>query len=339
MFRAMEPTTHKRLSAEERDHIAIWHAEGRSERDIASELGRSPSTISREIRRNSTPGGARPASYRSQAAHVLAGERRKRPRERLKNAWLREYVSAKMKEGWSPERIAGRLAREHPDCYERNLCPEAIYLYIWSDEAPRELRSLLARRRLARGKADGRGRRKLKIIGRVGIEERPAEVEDRRQAGHWEGDSVIGRRGGAILHTEVERTTRLLQARLLPVTSSQGTLQAQRDIFGSVPAELRRTVTSDNGCEFAAHQGLHDLGMQTYFARPHHAWERGSNENANGLIRRWLPKKTSFDGLRQSDIDVIVDRINDLPRKCHNFASANEEWARLTEKAGVALAG
>jgi len=328
-------TRYKHLRPEERDQIAILKAQGDTEATIARKVGRDRSTVHRELRRNAAPQETNAPLRAQELAQARMRAGRKRPL--LKNAWLRAHVAEKLRAGWSPERISGRLQREHPGHWERNISPESIYNFLYSEEANPALKELLVRRHRRRGKGNGRGRKKHKILGRVGIEERPAEIEDRRQAGHWEGDSVIGRVGEAALHTEVERTTRVLRARLLPDKSASTTLQAQLDIFRSVPSQLRRSVTLDNGLENAAHQGLHELGMQTYFARPYHSWERGSNENANGLIRRWLPKGTSFNDVTQADIDAVVCRINDLPRKCHNFASANEEWARLSEKAGVAL--
>ena len=225
----------------------------------------------------------------------------------------------------------GRLKREHPNCWERNLCHESIYTYIWSDDAPADLRTLLPRRRLARGKRDGRGRQKFKIPGRVGIEERPESVDDREEAGHFEGDTVIGKQGGAALHTEVERKTRYVIARIIPNKTADETFAAMLAIFGEIPPELRKTLTLDNGTEFAHHLGLHEL-ITTYFARPYHSWERGSNENANGYLRRFFPKGTDFNQVTQPEIDYAVKLINDMPRQCLNWQTAAEAWAILNEE-------
>ena len=332
---------YRRLSADERDQIANLKAAGEGVCAIARAIARPAATVSRELSRNSTqtpsdaeggPSDAVAASgYCSHAANELARERAQHVYAPLKNAWLRDYVEEKLRIGWTPQRIAGRLKREHPDCWERNLCHESIYTYIWSDDAPADLRTLLPRRRLARGKRDGRGRQKFKIPGRVGIEERPESVDDREEAGHFEGDTVIGKQGGAALHTEVERKTRYVIARIIPNKTADETFAAMLAIFGEIPPELRKTLTLDNGTEFAQHLGLHEL-ITTYFARPYHSWERGSNENANGYLRRFFPKGTDFNHVTQAEIDYAVKLINDMPRQCLNWQTAAEAWAILNQE-------
>ncbi len=332
-----------RLSADERDQIANLWAAGYGVRAIAREIGRPAATVSRELKRNSTQttcdaaGGAQTlgaagAAYCSHSANDQAQARARthRAREPLKNAWLREYVEAKLRERWTPQRICGRLRREHGKCYERNLCPETIYAWIWSDDAPEDLRTLLPRRRRARGKPDGRGRQKFKIAGRVGIEERPAVVDTREEAGHFEGDTVIGKQGGPALHTEVERQSRYLIARIIPDKTADATVNAMLAIFGEIPPELRKTLTLDNGTEFARHLDLHEL-ITTYFARAYHSWERGSNENANGYVRRFFPKGTDFSQVTQAEIDHAIELINNMPRQCLNWQTAAEAWGILNE--------
>ena len=330
----MQPTTepkYRRLSADERDQIANLRAAGLGVRAIGRTLGRPPATISAELKRNTADSHCDATSgYCSGAAHRMALARAERVHEPLKNEWLRSYVEEKLRLGWTPQRIAGRLSVEFPDCWERNLCHETIYAWIWSQDAPPDLRSLLPRRQLARGKRDGRGRQKCKIPGRVGIEERPAEVESREEAGHFEGDTVIGKQGQAALHTEVERQTRYLIARIIPSKSAPDTLDAMLAIFGDIPPRLRKTLTLDNGTEFAQHIALHEL-ITTYFARPYHSWERGSNENANGYIRRYFPKGTDFNTVTQAEIDHVVGLINSMPRKCLNWRTPSEAWATLNQ--------
>ncbi|MGO9976373.1 MAG: IS30 family transposase [Solirubrobacteraceae bacterium] len=330
-----------RVSADERDEIARMHAVGQGVRAIARALGRAPGTISAELRRNSTtparsegvasPHRAAGAVYHSHAANELARKRASRTRETLKNAWLREYVEARLRLGWTPERIAGRLSSDHPGDWQRNVSHETIYRWIWSDDAPQDLRTLLPRRRLARGKVDGRGRQKFKIPARIGIEERPAAVDSRAEAGHFEGDTVIGKQGRPAVHTEVERATRYMIARIIPSKSADDTLAAMLAIFGEIPPELRKTLTLDNGTEFARHLGLHEL-ITTYFARPYHSWERGSNENINGYLRRYFPKGTDFGEVTQEQLDRVVELINNMPRRCLNWRTAAEAWATLNEK-------
>ena len=256
-------------------------------------------------------------------------------RPRLKNDWLRGYVVEKMHLGWSPERISGRLGREYPGRWERNISPEAIYRYIYSRQAPPGLRECLVRRRRARGLRDGRGRKKLKILDRTPISARPAEVEGRLVFGHWEGDTVVSRAHKGGLHTELERMSRYLCVARVADLKASSTLKAQEQIFAPLPASARKTVTLDNGGENAAHASLWKMGIATYFADTYAAWQRGSNENANGLLRRFFPKGTDFGLLSQAEINQVVERINNLPRKCLKWASAAEEFARLG-KVGVA---
>ena len=294
---------YRRLSAAERDQIANMRAAGRSNAEIARATGRSDGTITRELQRNSSPNnpGPSPAAdavsgdaalvYCANAAHEQACQRAMghRTRDPLKNEFLRGYVEEKLRLCWTPARIAGRLRHDFGECYERNLCAETIYEWIYSDDASADLRTLLPRKRRQRGQCDRRGKRAGvgKIPQRTGIEERPEAVEDRVQAGHFEGDTVIGKQGGAAVHTEVERQSRYMIARIIPNKTAEETLAAMLAIFGEIPEELRKTLTLDNGTEFVKHMDLHDL-ITTYFARPYHSWERGSNENINGYLRRFL---------------------------------------------------
>ena len=323
---------YRHISAIERDKIASSKAQGSSVQDIADALGRHRSTIYHELARNTGPSGYLPSEADKEARQRSARARR---RPRLKNAWLRGYVVEKMLLGWSLERISGRLGREYPGRWERNISPEAVYRYIYTRQAPPGLRACLVRRHKARGLRDGRGRKKLKILGRVPISERPEEAEGRLVLGHWEGDTVVSRAHKGGLHTEVERMSRYLQAVKVADLRAATTLAAQRSIFEPLPKEARKTVTLDNGGENAAHAGLWKLGIATYFADAYAAWQRGTNENTNGLLRRFFPKGTDFGQIPQAEIDQVVERINSWPRKCLKWASAAEEFARLG-KAGVA---
>jgi IS30 family transposase len=160
------------------------------------------------------------------------------------------------------------------------------------------------------------------------MSERPVEVEDREQFGHWEADSVIGRRGGAALHTEAERKSRFLIARKVKGTTAEQAVKAQMKIFGPLPPQARRTITSDNGTEFHQHFRVADaLGIATFFAEPYSSWQRGTNENRNGQIRRVLPKRTNFDDLTQVELDEIVADINNRPMRCLGWATPAEVFA------------
>lgn len=335
---------YRRLSAAERDQIANMRAAGHTRAEIARATGRSDGTITRELQRNSSPnnvsaaaGSAVPAReavlvYCANAAHEQACQRAvgHRTRNPLKNEFLCGYVEEKLRLCWTPARIAGRLRRDFGKCYERNLCAETIYEWIYSDDAPADLRTLLPRKRRQRGQCDRRGKRAGvgKIPQRTGIEERPDAVEARDEAGHFEGDTVVGKQSGAAVHTEVERQSRYMIARIIPNKTAEETLAAMLAIFGEIPEELRKTLTLDNGTEFVKHMELHDL-ITTYFARPYHSWERGSNENINGYLRRFFPKGTDFNQVTQAELDQAVELINNMPRRCLDWQTASEAWATL----------
>ena len=252
---------------------------------------------------------------------------------RSRNEFLCGYVEEKLRLCWTPARIAGRLRREFGEYYDRNLCAETIYEWIYCDDAPADLRTLLPRKRRQRGQSDRRGKRAGvgKIPQRTGIEERPEAVETRDQAGHFEGDTVVGEQGGAAVHTEVERQSRYMIARIIPNKTAEQTLAAMLAIFGEIPEQLRKTLTLDNGTEFVKHMGLHDL-ITTYFARPYHSWERGSNENINGYLRRFFPKGTDFAQVTQAELDQAVELINNMPRRCLDWQTAAEAWATLNNE-------
>jgi len=340
---------YRRLSAAERDQIANMKAAGHSNAEIARATGRNDGTITRELQRNSSPTNPspRPAAldavsggaalvYCANAAHEQACQRAlgHRTRDPLKNEFLRGYVEEKLRRlRWTPARIAGRLRHEFGKCYERNLCAETIYEWIYSDDAPTDLRTLLPRKRRQRGQCDRRGKRAGvgKIPDRTGIEERPETVETRAEAGHFEGDTVLGKQSGAAVHTEVERQSRYMIARIIPNKTAEETLAAMFAIFGEIPEELRKTLTLDNGTEFVKHMELHEL-ITTYFARPYHSWERGSNENINGYLRRFFPKGTDFDQVTQVELDQAVELINNMPRRCLDWHTAAEAWATLNKE-------
>jgi IS30 family transposase len=332
MLHYMEKKT--KLSARERDQIALLAAEGLNKNRIAEKLGRHRSTIGRELERNSSQ-----RRYWPSEAQQLADSRKiaARKRPRLKNLWLREFVEEKIHQGWTPERISGRLGKEYGGDWDRQASTETIYAWLYSSEAPKGLKELLPRHHKRRGQVRMRGRKKLKILDRVPISERPPEVEARCELGHWEGDSIVskGRQGG--LHTEVERASRFLCAQKIEDLRAETTAQAQRKIFQPLPAASRKTTTLDNGLENAQHQQLRALGMQAYFAEPYSSWQRGSNENANGLIRRSFPKGTDFAEVSQRELQMVVDQINDWPRKCLNWGSAKEVFAKLSEMEDVAI--
>lgn len=308
-----------KLSAIERDRIALWSSKNKSLRWIAVKLGRNVSTISREIARNRW--GRYYVAIHAQAKAAkrksLAGKR-----SPLKDTTTYSYVLEKLRFGWSPEQIAGRLQREHG---HRIISHEAIYQYIYAEEnSTRKLWEYLPRKQKRRRKKYGRKSQRGHIPDRVSIHDRPTEVEARLIAGHWEGDSVEGKahRGG--LHTQVERKTRMTFAVKLSSLTSEETLKAQEYLFSWLPDQMKKSTTVDNGKEFYYHK---QFNLPVYFADPYSSFQRGTNENTNGLLRRYFPKGTDFTDISQTEISDAVGELNSKPKKCLGFATPAELFA------------
>ncbi len=318
------PKPYKHLSQEEREIIANLLSEGSSLADIAKAVGRDKSTISRELNRNSPPERRRYVPCR---AHTRARERKTKANkhERLKNDLVRQYVKDSLAAGWSPEQISGRIRIEHPG---QTIHHEAIYQYIYHPQNPNRLEMIqLLRRahRKRRNKGIGRKVRKTTIPNRIPIDARPKSVESRRSTGHWEGDSLISRKSKAALNTLVERKSRLVLITKLPRKSADETNRAVIDRLKKFPAKGRQTLTLDNGTENAKHEMLSaKLGIRCYFARPYASWERGTNENINGLIRWYLPKGTDFRTITPEQIARIEYLLNSRPRKCLGYKTPLE---------------
>lgn len=315
---------YQQLSLEERDQIAVMSWEGESLRQIAQALGRAPSTIAREVRRNAS---LVYHSYLPHRAQDRAASRRQKAsqRPRLKNDRLRAYVLAKLHEGWAPEIIAGRIRLDHPAL---SISHEAIYQYIYHAQTPnREELILLLRRAHRKRKQRGLGRkeRKTKIPNRIGIEARPPSVAARRRFGHWEGDALVSRKSSVALSSLVERKSRLLKLTRLPRKGAPEMVQAVLHRLGSLPPKARQTLTLDNGTENASHQELTQaIGLNCFFCHPYASWERGSNEQVNGLIRYYLPKGTDFGKITEDQLAQIESLINHRPRKCLGFKTPLE---------------
>lgn len=315
----------KELTEKERDRLATLRAKGVGVRSCARKLGRGVSTVSEELKRGSLPSG----EYVAIRAQRLSQDRKanRQERERLKNPWLYAYVYDKLREGWSPEQITGRLRKDYPDDRSRYLSPETIYQFIYAPEqAGKALWEYLPRKQKKRRKQHGRSVHKSRIPDRVSIHDRPEEIESRTIFGHWEGDTVEGQRAKKDgIHTEVERKTRKLLARKVAKIASLDTVIAQIQLFKQLPLAARKTTTLDNGKEQHLHGRLTAaLGLDVYFADPYSSWQRGTNENTNGLLRRYLPKRTDFTNLSQDELDDIVEEINNRPRKCLDYATPNE---------------
>lgn len=334
----------QKLQPRERDEIARMYSQGCGVREIARALDRSASSISEGIKVGIWHDDNRHVSvYVAIHAQGLRDKRAKLSRKpaALEDPELQAYVRQKIQTGWSPEQIMGRLPLDYPDNEAMRACHETIYRFIYaSGQSSEKLWEYLPRKQKKRRKQYGRSVHKSLIPDRVSIRERPEAVNDRSEFGHWEGDSVEGKRSvGDGIHTEVERVSRKLLARKVRRMASAETAQAQLRIFQLLPVAARRSTTLDNGRENHQHGQLRRrLGMQTYFADPYSSWQRGTNENTNGLLRRYLPKRTDFRNLTPLELTSIVEEINNRPRKVLAYKTANEVYSEeLVKLRGVRI--
>jgi transposase, IS30 family len=334
------------LSFSEREEIALDRAAGLGVREIARRLGRSPSTISREIARGCLTRRPR-GRYRASVAQARADARARRPKpaKLVLHPRLRDWVADKLERlQWSPEQITRRLRIEFPDDESMRISPEAIYqsLYVQGRGALRRELAVCLRTgralRKPRRRADGR---REQIKDKVMISERPAEVEDRAVPGNWEGNLVIGKNGKTAVGTLVERSTRFVMLlHLADGFSAEAVRDAITDKITTLPGSLRRSLTWDQGLEMRRHAEITIAAdLPVYFCDPHSPWQRGSNENTNGLLRQYLPKSTDLSVHSAADLDTIADKLNGRPRKTLEFRTPAEELDRLLSDdqiAGVA---
>jgi IS30 family transposase len=310
------------LSLAEREEISRGVAQGVSARAIAAGLGRSPSTVCREINRH----GGR-ADYRAAAAEITALDNARRPQQCLlaRNVTLRQAVAAKLSRNWSPEQISGWLVLAFPDDEAMQVSTETIYKSLFVQtrgvlrkELTAHLRSPRATRRAkcATRKGQGRG---YHIVDGVPISRRPAEAADRAVPGHWEGDMVEGRKNTYVL-TLVERQSRYLMLIKVSAKDTAIVVPALIEHVQTLPAALRRSLTWDRGTEMAAHKKFTiATDVAVYFCDPASPWQRGSNENTNRLLRQYLPKGSNVSVHTQTDLDAIAEELNTRPRKTLGF--------------------
>jgi len=335
----MPQKTYTHLSFEERETLSLGLSQGQSLRTMAAVLGRSPSSVSREHARNAPRGHP----YRACTAHTLAAVRSRLPRRprKLLDPWLWRYVQTHLTRGGSPEQIAGRLRREYPADMRKRLSAETIYVAL--SVLPRgPLRSeLLAALRQAhktrRPRARGKDRRG-QIPNMTPLTERLADVATRTVPGHWEGDLLKGARNSSAVGSLVERTSRLVILARLEGTDAVSARQGFTRKLTRGPAPLRKTLTYDRGKEMTEHERLaQQLAIRVFFADPHSPWQRGTNENTNGLLRQYLPKGTDLSGYPQRELNTIAHRLNTRPRKCLNWATPLEVFTELRHHSPVAL--
>jgi IS30 family transposase len=309
------------LTAAERDRIADLKADGQSVRAIAQALGRSPATISRELRRNALASGAyRPAI--AEGSYLL---RRQRSAVLERDLALAGYVTDRLAEGWTPEQIAGRLKRG----VERGLryvSTETIYAWIFRPgQKPAQLWRYLPRGKAKRGRRQRRTS-KDRIADKTHVSERSEVANTRAQAGHWEADLVICKRARPVLVLHERKTRITLMARLMGKTTAE-TIAVMMAVLQRLTTSMRGSITFDNDTTFARHSLLRGLlGATTYFCDAYASWQKGGVENANGRIRRWLPRTTDLDTMTDTDIQEIAMTLNLTPRKCLGFRSPIEAF-------------
>ena len=321
-------TRYNHLTLDERCRLRGLMEMGLGVGEIARRLGRHRGTIYREIARNRCVN-----DYRPDSADRMAWVRKQRGSKIQRSAALRDFVGGCLAMGWSPEEIAGRMEL---DAMEGAVSAETIYRYVYSPAGRRAgLPRYLAQRKAKRGRRRRNGRREPSIPNRVSIDQRPAEADTRIAFGHWEGDLVHFRRQSDILLTLQERCSRLTLAGRLQSKDASDTADAIIAQLAALPATALRTITHDNGGEFARHERVKDaIGLRAFFCDPHSPWQRGGIENANGCLRRDLPRKASLSGYSDKDIDSIVWNLNATPRKCLGFKTPIEAFA---SQLGVAL--
>ena len=323
------------LSAAEREEIAVGLARELPLREIARRLGRSPSTVSREVRRNSLGG-----TYRAHLAGREARERARRPKpaKLAVNDELREWVQQKLEKNWSPEEISHRLRVEFPDRAEMRVSHETIYqsLYVQGRGA---LRRELARH-LRTGRSLRRPRRtetaagqRGKLAGMVNISERPAEAADRAVPGHWEGDMIEGTAGKSQIGTLVERATRYTMLVPMPGGKTAGAFaDAVTPVIAGLPGSLRRSLTWDQGKEMGLHKQIAVAAdVKIYFCDPHSPWQRPSNENTNGLLRQYFPKGSDLPVHSPRRLQEVADELNGRPRKVLGWKTPAEAMAEFLQ--------
>jgi IS30 family transposase len=379
LSRSSKPLSRRYLSFADREEIALLRAQGLGVREVARRLGRAPSTISRELRRNAATRGGN-LDYRATTAqwHAERAGRRPKAAKLATHPALRSYVQERLSgvvvapggtalpgsavpwkgrrhgrrkhrrwgRSWSPQQIAARLRIDHPDDTMMRISHEAIYLELYIQGRGALKRELTACLRTGRAlrvpRARTQGRGKSFVTPEVLISERPAEAADRAVPGHWEGDLILGL-GGSAIGTLVERTTRFTMLLHLPPMEGHGTAprdkngpalaghgaEAVRDAItrtiSTLPAQLRRSLTWDQGSEMAQHARLRiDTGLQVYFCDPHSPWQRGSNENTNGLLRQYFPKGTDLSVHGPDDLAAVAATLNGRPRMTLGWRTAAE---------------
>jgi len=324
------------LTLAEREEISRAMVDGQSIRSVAARLGRAPSTVSREIKRN---GGQ--SDYRATEADSAAWDRALRPKDckLVENKALARIVSDKLRMLWSPEQIAGWLKHTYPRDQSQHVSHETIYRSLFIQSRGALKRELLQHLRRTRGMRRSRHHTQKtgnhgQIVGAVSISERPACAEDRAVPGHWEGDLVFGSRNSQIA-TLVERQTRYVMLVKVGAKDTQTVVNALIKNARKLPQELYKSLTWDRGKEMAAHKRFTlATDIQVYFCDPQSPWQRGSNENTNGLLRQYLPKGIDISGYSQAKLNAVARQLNERPRKTLGFQTPAEMFSQTVASTG-----
>lgn len=315
------------LTSEERSVIDYFTRLGMSSGEIACRLARNRATISREVRRNRSTIG-----YCHQIAQQLAEQRRSQPRHYRRQQFeaLVAYVGEKLGMDWAPEQIAGRIRLDHPNDERMRISAETLYRWAYIDACQGgTLYQRLRRRHRKRRPQTGYGKGRRFVSGRVGIAERPEVVASRSRFGDWEGDLVAGAVGKGALATCNERKSRYLLAAKVVDKTAVSFCTAVVGKMAAVPLALRCTLTLDNGTEMARFKDLEEAtGLTVYFADPYSPWQRGANENGNGLLRQYFPKGCNFREITGEAIAEAVERLNHRPRKCLSYQTPHEVFTQ-----------
>jgi len=316
---------YRHLTIDDRESILKMRSEQKNMAHIAELLGRNKGTISRELSRNRSSTG----EYKPHLAQRYYNKRRdasKQPYRIEQNGRLRQYVRNKLKQYWSPEQIAGCIEIKYPDDPRMRVSPLVIYNWVQRDKIAggklyKFLRQGHRKRRKKRGSLNNQGQ----IPDRRPISERPKAVDNRRELGHWEGDTVVGKSHGSSVATHVERKSRYLLVGRTDDKSAESMNVTTQRLFRKIPKSKRKTMTFDNGKEFAGFKELEtSIGFCCYFADPYSSYQRGTNENTNGLLRQFFPKGTDFNKISDEEIDKAAALLNNRPRKCLNYRTPHE---------------
>ena len=325
--------THTKLTSEERDNLAIWKAKGISNKECGRRLKRDPSTIGRELKRNSLKNEY--VAIHAQQNFLDRQQNSAHNKHPLKNKDVYAYVLEYLRKGWSPDQIAGRMGKEHPNDNHWRIVHETIYQWIYQPEQVKQddpWYEYLRRKQKKRKKQKGRTVHRSHIPDRISIHQRSSQINERTEFGHWEGDTVEGKGRMDGIHTEVERMSRFLMAEKIGAITSRATIVKQKAMFAELPERARKSDTLDNGKENHLHFELKELNMETFFADPYSSWQRGTNEHGNWHLRYYIPKGTDLANVSDEELRDIIKEINNRPRKILGYETARERFDQLLLK-------